>query len=301
MSRPGDYFVSLDLADGYYTLGSRKEDRDFFTVNACLPMGWSGSAYYFCKLTHTFTNYLRRPPTPPTANTATPHKPLRRFLRNIRSRGIIHLVPYMDGLMLMAPSREAALLLLDRVETLLHGLGLHRNPKKGLWEPTHVGDHLDFTIDLRTGEFRAHVDKMQALSKHASTLLSRAASTARWLPARQLAAFAGKGQFLYVAIAQSRFIFLRELHSIISTHQGWGGRIRMTHQLKRDLEWWRTVPDHHNGRSIFKPIEIAYLHADSSGYGWGAVLNDNHAYQARGFWDDDDRHQHITWKELRAM
>jgi hypothetical protein len=52
LSRPDDYFVSLALADGYYTLGIRKEDRDFFTVNyrgtlwslACLPMGWSGSS-----------------------------------------------------------------------------------------------------------------------------------------------------------------------------------------------------------------------------------------------------------------
>jgi hypothetical protein len=75
----------------------------------------------------------------------------------------------------------------------------------------------------------------------------------------------------------------------------------MTHQLKRDLEWWRSVPDQHNGRSIYKPIEAAYLHADSSDYGWGAVLNDNPAYQARGFWYDDDRQQHITWKELRAI
>jgi hypothetical protein len=58
----------------------------------------------------------------------------------------------------------------------------------------------------------------------------------------------------------------------------------MTYLLKRDLEWWRTVPNqHYNGRSIYKPIETAYLHADSSGYGWGAVLNDNPIYQARGF------------------
>jgi hypothetical protein len=33
LSRPGDYFVSLDLADGYKTLGIREEDRDSFTVN----------------------------------------------------------------------------------------------------------------------------------------------------------------------------------------------------------------------------------------------------------------------------
>jgi hypothetical protein len=33
LSRPGDYFVSVDLADSYYTLGMTEEDRDFFTVN----------------------------------------------------------------------------------------------------------------------------------------------------------------------------------------------------------------------------------------------------------------------------
>jgi hypothetical protein len=28
-----DYFVPLDLPDGYYTLGNTEEDLDFFTVN----------------------------------------------------------------------------------------------------------------------------------------------------------------------------------------------------------------------------------------------------------------------------
>jgi hypothetical protein len=35
--------------------------------------------------------------------------------------------------------------------------------------------------------------------------------------------------------------------------------------------------------SIYKPIETTYLHADSNDYGWGAVLNYNPNYQARGF------------------
>eukprot|EP00873_Tetraselmis_striata_P020172 jgi/Tetstr1/440436/TSEL_028769.t1 len=46
----------------------------------------------------------------------------------------------------------------------------------------------------------------------------------------------------------------------------------MTHQLRRELEWWLAVPSHSNGRSIYKPVETAYAHIDSSGYGWGAVL-----------------------------
>jgi hypothetical protein len=171
VSRPSDYFVSLDLADGYYTLGIREEDRDFFTVNytgelwrlACLPMDWSGSTYYLCKLTQTFTNYLRRSTTPPTANTATPHKPSRRFLRNIRWRGI-RLLPYMDVFMLMAYSREGALLLRDRVEALLHRLGLQRNPKKGMWEPTQVKDHPALRSTSNTASIEPP-SKLQALSK----------------------------------------------------------------------------------------------------------------------------------------
>jgi hypothetical protein len=61
------------------------------------------------------------------------------------------------------------------------------------------------------------------------------------------------------------------------------------------------VPTQHNGRSIYKPIETTYLHADSSDYGWRAVLNEDANHQARGFWSAPDRLQHITWKELRAV
>jgi hypothetical protein len=79
------------------------------------------------------------------------------------------------------------------------------------------------------------------------------------------------------------------------------GGVRLTHKLRRDLEWWRRVPTQNNGRSIYKPIETAYLRADSSNYGWGAVLNDDPNYQARDFWTPSDRLQYITWKELRTV
>jgi hypothetical protein len=40
------------------------------------------------------------------------------------------------------------------------------------------------------------------------------------------------------------------------------------------------VPTQHNGRSIYKSIETAYLHADSSDYGWRAVLNEDSVFGA---------------------
>jgi hypothetical protein len=126
-SRPCDYFVSLDLTDGYYTLGIREEDRDYFTVNyrgtlwrlACLPMGRSGSAYYFFKLTQVFTNHLRRPPPPTLPSTLAHVRPSKGFLRNARWRGT-RLLHYMDDFLFLADSYNDALLLRQRVEALLN-------------------------------------------------------------------------------------------------------------------------------------------------------------------------------------
>jgi hypothetical protein len=171
----------------------------------------------------------------------------------------------MDDFLFLADSYHDALLLRQHVEDLLNRLGLQRNPKKGVWTPTQVGDHMGLTIDLQLGMFRAPPEKLRQLAQHASSLPGRAASNARWLPTRQLAAFAGKAQFMYLAIALARF-FLRELHDVLATRAGWGGRVRLTYHLRRDLVWWRTVPNQNNGRSIYKPIETAYLHADSSDY-----------------------------------
>jgi hypothetical protein len=141
----------------------------------------------------------------------------------------------MDDFIFLASSHQDALLLRQRVEALLDSLGLQRNPRKGVWTPTQVGDHLGLTVDLQLGIFRALPAKLQQLVQHASSLLGRAASNARWLPTRQLAAFAGKARFLYLAIVPARS-FLRELHNVLATRTGWGGRVRLTNQLRRDLE-----------------------------------------------------------------
>eukprot|EP00873_Tetraselmis_striata_P018681 jgi/Tetstr1/438945/TSEL_027440.t1 len=65
-----------------------------------------------------------------------------------------------------------------------------------------------------------------------------------------------------------------------------------------ERQWWTSVPSQPNGKPIHRPVETAYLHTDSSGYGWGGVLNGR--LEARGFWSSADERQHITWKELKA-
>eukprot|EP00873_Tetraselmis_striata_P015600 jgi/Tetstr1/435864/TSEL_024752.t1 len=79
----------------------------------------------------------------------------------------------------------------------------------------------------------------------------------------ELASLVSHNHFLFLAIKPARF-YLRELHDVLRTKDSWSGRVK----------WWVTVPNHSNGRSIYKPVETAYMHVDSSGYGWGAVLNE---------------------------
>eukprot|EP00873_Tetraselmis_striata_P005720 jgi/Tetstr1/425984/TSEL_016333.t1 len=186
----------------------------------------------------------------------------------------------------------------DYIERHLSGFGLLRNPNKGVWEPTQKLVHLGLEIDTSgSPTLRAPAEKLASIARAAKRLIQRAKRDRRWLPARELAALAGKCQFLYLAIAPARF-YLRELHDVLKTRDSWSGRVKLTRQLERDLQWWVGVPTQHNGRPINRPVETGYLHVDSSSYGWGAVLNEHH--EAR-FWYDDDRNAHITLKELKAV
>eukprot|EP00873_Tetraselmis_striata_P004943 jgi/Tetstr1/425207/TSEL_015668.t1 len=291
----GDYMFSFDVQDSFYALGIAEADRDYFTVDvrghlymlAGLPMGWSLSPYYFVTLTQVFITHLRKPePEPPSSSTQPTRS--KRYLRRTRWRGA-RILPYVDDFLLFSVSMEQALHLRQRLASLLDALGLQRNPTKGFWEPCQLGMHMGVDIDSASGMFYAPADKLNRLSRQATWLVGRATRNARWLPVRELQSLAGQAHYLFLSIPAARF-FLRELHSVVGDR--WGGRVRMTPQLRRDLQWGTSVPSQSNGNPIHRPVETAYLHTDSLGYGWGGVLNGR--MEARGFWSSTDERQHNT-------
>ena len=311
LARPKDYCFSIDLQDGFYGMGLVPEHRPFMTyeipkelADACgfkttlvqlcgLPMGWTLSPYFFVKMMEPVFLHLRSP----LFSDKRSHQRVRRHLLKRRRRGC-RLLPFMDDILFCCSSRAVALQLREQVVALLEQLGLSRNAKKGQWEPTQVIQHLGLIIDTYRCEFRAPPDKLSRISSQAHDLLCRAAQNKRSVPVRALAQLAGRAQFLYLAIPAARF-YLRELHNVIGTKLSWNGQVKITRQLKRDLEWWRSVPRQQNGRPIFSPVDTAYIHCDSSSYGWGAVLNDD--VTAKGIWTTPDREEHITYKELKAV
>lgn len=300
LARPDDWWFSFDLQDGFYALGIAPEDRKYFTVNirgklfqlAGLPMGWTLSPYIFHHFCDAFVRFFRTP----TAAQGCGQRVTRRQLRKGR-RGL-RLLPFVDDFAFISSSEQQARQARDYVLATLRRLGLAVHPDKGYQEPVQEGQHLGIIVDLKRGEFRAPAAKLSKIAGLAKSLLYTASSSQRWLPVKLLAQLAGSAQFLYLAIPQARY-YLRELHDVVSTKCSWSGRVRMTKQLRRDLLWWTSVPSCANGQSIFKPVETAYLHCDSSSFGWGGVLNEH--LEARGFWYGADKQQHITWKELKAV
>jgi hypothetical protein len=104
------------------------------------------------------------------------------------------------------------------------------------------------------------------------------------VPAKLLASLAGKAQFLYLASPAARF-FLREVRNVISTKTNWSAHVKLSkHTSSTGFKMVAYVPKTSNGRSMLRPVETTYLHVDSSGYGWGAVLNE--LKEGRVFWYD---------------
>jgi hypothetical protein len=141
-------------------------------------------------------------------------------------------------------------------------------------------------MDFEEGVFRAPVKKLRDISVFAKSLLCTASANKRWIPVKALASLARNAQFLHLAIPMARF-YLRELYDVVSSAASWSGTVRISKQLKRDLEWWRMVPEKHNGAPIFKPAESSYMQCDSNNFGWGVVIND--CIKARGFWTGLDK------------
>ena len=108
ITQRNDWCFSLDLQDGYYAVGIREQDRDYFTVNyrgrllrlACLPMGWNASPYVFCMLMRPLVRYLRSP----LLARGNPTKPTRKRLRNVKERGL-RLLPFLDDFLFLAGTR----------------------------------------------------------------------------------------------------------------------------------------------------------------------------------------------------
>ena len=337
--REGDWMLSLDLQDGFYTVGVHEEHRDYLTFEVAgvglfrfkaLPMGLSASPSIFTSTVNTFVRALRSPlasTTPPKRRVnydlsrsaraprrRRPHRrgqgklpsevPLIRGLQDrfprLMQRGA-RVLPYMDDFLLIADTRAEALELREYTQAVLDILGLRRNPTKGSWDqPVQQIKHLGLGIDSKTATFYVTEDRLERVNTVGRSLLTRARTQKGKVPARQLASFTGLTQSLYLALPAARFLN-RSLHDCLGSRVDWNGLVSLTNQARADIRRYLNLPIEWNGRPIIQRPDTAVLWTDASKGGWGGILNNQLQAPAHGFWDSHDRTLHITMLELKAV
>ena len=142
MSRPGDWAISFDLADGFHAVNIHEDDRCYLTFSLqgklyranVLPFGLSASPAVFCKVMSVLTRLLRSPGVPQRKEDLAPAHWLK--LRDLLlqrepvdwAQGGMRTLPFCDDYLALFHSRAAALRGRERIDRILDFLGLARQP-----------------------------------------------------------------------------------------------------------------------------------------------------------------------------
>ena len=322
MARRNEYMFALDVKDGYYHLRLQESEEHFMTFSVViageiqyitcvgLPMGWQHSAYYFVHLMRVVVRHLRAPELAEELRKVRELRKsgalpriLQRQLKAPQDQHRLRILAYVDDFLFLAPTREEALQAMRQVDDLFLRLGVQKHPTKFTPEPVQQLVHLGMDVDLESGRFRVTKKRCAQLRAQAKDLICRATRHQRWVPAKELASFAGLANACLLAVEPARF-FLRSIYVALETRSSWEGNCRLDRQALRDLSWWNAFHYEHkwNGAAIWKRPTQAILHCDAAGgkqHGWGGALNGKHT--ARGAWTPAQAEQHITLLELKAV
>ncbi|KAK3288430.1 hypothetical protein CYMTET_4087 [Cymbomonas tetramitiformis] len=246
LAKPGDWCFSFDLQDGFHALGIHPDFQKFMQFDlqgdllqcSAMPFGWSDAPRVFCKFVRVMVEALR---SPQAAEDRREIKRLRdgsavrqRWSVRRRTGGAggdanrhsgMRVLPYMDDFLVLVDSQRDGFLRREKVQLVLHRLGLRRNEKKGHWEPTQVVEHLGLEVDLKLGQFRVTERRVHKIHTKAKEILCDAARNRRWIPARRLASFTGLCQSVYLAVPAAR-LYLRELYFVLAEKRSWGAKVK---------------------------------------------------------------------------
>ena len=236
----------------------------------CLPFGLCTAPFAFSKAT----------------------KPITRFLRQLG----IHLIIYLDDLLLAAPSREQLLVDLSTAIWLFSNLGFLINIAKSITTPTCCLEFLGFVVDTKAMTVSLPTHKIHTIMKDVTRLLQK-----EWISVRDLAGLIG------TLVATRPAVWTGPLHyralqdlkiQVLHQHQSYQTLINLSPEARTDLQWWLSDLSHNCSAMIVKPEASIVIESDASMSGWGAVCQ---GVTTGGRWTSEEFGSHINWLELRAI
>ena len=272
--------VKLDLKDAYLIIPMAKESWNLLAFQAgpshklmqfrCLPFGLCTAPFAFSKTT----------------------KPITQFLRQLG----IHLILYLDDLLLAAPTKEQLLVNLSTALWLFTSLGFLINIPKSITTPICRLEFLGFIVDTETMTISLPTHKIRAIQKEVSRLLSL-----KKVPVRDLACLIGTlvatkpavwtGSLHYRALQDLKIRSLRQ-------HPSDQIAVNLSEEARADLQWWFSDLSSNCSATMVKPEASIVIESDASKSGWGAVCQ---GIATGGRWTSEEAGLHINLLELQAV
>ena len=276
--RKGDYMVTIDLKDAYFSIPIHQSHRKF------LRFSWRNQLFQFAAL--------------PFGLTSAPRvftKVLKPVIASMRQRGIRCLI-YIDDLIIVASSKMECNEQAAFAVQLLTDLGFNVNMEKSNLVPETRVEFLGFVLDsIRMELFLPEKKKEDILQRIQNLLMSRQ------ILVRQISSMVGLMQSakwaVMPAVIYYRFL-QRDLNSALEeTGRDYDSLIMLSQEARQELKMWLTNLEMWHGRAMVMSRPSLIIQTDASLLGWGTVCL-NTGKEANGLWSKKENMLHINVLEL---
>ncbi len=279
----GCYMAKVDLKAAYRSIPISKDSQQFtglkwkfgsqthYMYDTKLPFGARLAPGIFTRITQSVKRMLQR--------------------KNINASVVV----YLDDFLVLAASFEECLQALNILIALLRRLGLNINWKKVV-DPCQQMVFLGVELDSLEMCMRLPWHKL-VLLRETLTNFSKLKRASK----RQMQSLAGKLNWAAAVVHGGR-VFLRRLLNDMNSLKAGRDRMRLSADVKADINWWLSCMNSFNGKALLLDRRICYgATTDACLAGAGAAYQGDWVYC---HWQSDAphlQHMHINHKEVLAI
>lgn len=250
----GFWSVSLDLKDGYWHVPVAPRKRPY------LGFRYKGQNWQFRAM--------------PFGLNIAPRiftKVMAHIVKVMATEGIWCL-PYLDDLLILAPTKEECLHHLDKAVKILEEFGWIINQEKSRKQPAQIFEWLGIHVDLKdhtVSATQAHMEDLQEQLK--SVIKSKYTSKRKIMRMQGLANWIGQNNKIIRLMVSQTKILIRAFRK-----QRLDTPLRLTKGMKLSLIKWLNTP--RIPQALGNPTPSVIIQTDASLTGWGMKIN-NRTFQ----------------------
>ena len=176
----------------------------------------------------------------------------------------------------------------------LEAAGLVVNEEKSCWAPSQEVVWLGFIWNMGTGCICIPEEKLENLKG-----ILQEVEKAPCIRSKQLASITGKIISMGLAVGPVARLRTRNMYCLLNTRQSWQDLLQIEENVKDEFTFWVTCVDKINGQKLWRSPAAVYSDASSTGYGGYLVEHGN--YVAHGQWNEQEKGESSTLRELAAV